>query len=69
MYVPSLWWRTVAQNPELPDGATGVTVTGTRDVEWNAGSSRVPGAITMLSLCPPATERCVVNRVLAQVAR
>jgi hypothetical protein len=68
-FVPSLWTETVVQHPELPDGSVGFTVTGTQVVTWTGGGSRVPVAITLLVLCPPATERCVVNRVLAQVAR
>jgi hypothetical protein len=69
VFVPTLWTQTVAQHPELPDGSVGFTVTGTQVVTWAGGTSRVPVAITFLLLCPPATERCVVNRVLAQVAR
>jgi hypothetical protein len=68
-FVPTLWTQTVAQHPELPDGSVGFTVTGTQVVTWTGGTSRVPVAITFLLLCPPATDRCVVNRVLAQVAR
>lgn len=68
-YVPALWRDTVAEHPGLPDGAVGVTVTGTQSVSWDGGSSRVPVAITLLLLCPPATERCVVSRITAQVAQ
>jgi hypothetical protein len=68
-YVPPLWTQTAAEHPELPDGAVGLTVTGTQVVTWRGGSSRVPVALTLLLLCPPATERCVVSRVPAQVAR
>jgi hypothetical protein len=68
-FVPTLWTQTVAQHPDLPDGSVGFTVTGAQVVTWPGGTSRVPVAITFLLLCPPATAHCVVNRVLAQVAR
>ncbi len=68
-YVPTLWTQTAAQHPELPDGSVGMTVTGTQLVTWDGGTSRVPVAVTLLLLCPPATQRCVLSRVLAQVAR
>lgn len=68
-YVPALWRQTVLEHPELPDGAVGVTVTGTQLVTWAGGTSRVPVAVTVLLLCPPATGRCVVNRIAARVAR
>lgn len=69
VYVPALWEQTAREHPELPEGATGVTVTGTQLVSWAGGTSRVPVAVTVLLLCPPATERCVVSRIPAQVAR
>ncbi len=68
-YVPTLWTDTQAQHPELPKGAVGLTVTGVQDVSWSGGSSHVPVATTLLLLCPPATQQCVVSRVPAQVAR
>lgn len=68
-YVPALWAQTERKHPELPDGAVGVTVTGTQSVSWNGGTSLVPVAVTVLLLCPPATEQCVVSRIAAQVAR
>jgi len=68
-YVPHLWQQTAREHPELPDGAVGVTVTGTQSVSWDGGSSRVPVAATVLLLCPPAVERCVVSRITTRVAR
>ena len=67
-YVPSLWTQTRREHPELPPGAKGITVIGSQLVTWEGGTSRVPLAVTVLLLCPPATERCLVNRITAQVA-
>ena len=67
--IPRLWTQTMREHPELPAGAVGVTVTGVQVVRWDAGTSRVSVAVTLLLLCPPATERCMVNRITAKVAR
>ena len=68
-YIPTLWTQTMREHPELPAGAAGITVTGVQLVRWEEGTSRVPVAVTLLLLCPPATERCMVNRITASVAR
>ena len=68
-YIPTLWTQTRGEHPELPTGAVGVTVTGVQLVRWDEGTSRVPIAVTLLLLCPPATERCMVNRITARAAR
>jgi hypothetical protein len=68
-YIPSLWTQTRRERPELPPGAAGITVIGTQFVTWEGGTSRIPVAVTVLLLCPPATERCMVSRLTAQVAR
>ena len=68
-YIPSLWTQTRREHPELPPGAVGITVIGTQLVSWEGGTSRIPVAVTVLLLCPPATERCMVSRLTAQVAR
>lgn len=69
VYVPALWEQTAREHSDLPDGAIGVTVTGSQLVSWAGGTSRVPVAVTVLLLCPPATERCALSRITAQVAR
>ena len=68
-YIPTLWTQTMREHPELPAGAVGVTVTGVQVVRWDDGASRVPFAVTLLLLCPPTTDRCIVNRITASVAR
>ena len=68
-YIPTLWTQTMGEHPELPAGAVGVTVTGVQVVRWDQGASRVPIAVTLLLLCPPTTERCMVNRITAWAAR
>ena len=67
-YIPTLWTQTMGERPDLPTGAVGVTVTGVQVVRWDGGTSRVPIAVTLLLLCPPATERCLVSRITARVA-
>jgi hypothetical protein len=67
--VPSAWRDIESQGSGIPDGATAVTVDGVQHVAWRGGSSEVPVSVTLLLLCPPATERCVVNRIPSQVSR
>jgi hypothetical protein len=67
--VPGAWRDLESQGSGIPDGATAVTVDGVQHVTWRGGSSEVPVSVTLLLLCPPATDRCVVNRIPAQVSR
>jgi hypothetical protein len=67
--VPGAWRDIESQGSGIPDGATAVTVDGVQHVAWRGGSSEVPVSVTLLLLCPPATERCVVNRIPSQVSR
>ena len=64
--VPTLWAENTAA---YPVGAFAVTVTGTQQVTWNGGASTAPQAVTLLLLCPPFNDSCVVNRIAAQVLR
>jgi hypothetical protein len=64
--VPTLWADNAAA---YPVGAFAVTVTGTQQVTWNGGASTAPQAVTLLLLCPPFNDSCVVNRIAAQVLR
>jgi hypothetical protein len=68
VHVPDLWRQTVAEHPELPPGAVGLTVNGTQRVVWEGGSSQASLSVTLLLLCPPTTERCAVSRVPVQAA-
>jgi hypothetical protein len=67
--VPGAWRDIESQGSGIPDGATAVTVDGVQRVVWRGGSSEVPVSVTLLLLCPPATDRCVVNRIPSQVSR
>lgn len=67
--VPRLWTETLKEHPELPEGALALTVRGEQQVTWSGGSSRAPVAVTLLMLCPPAVEQCVVARIPPQVAQ
>jgi hypothetical protein len=67
--VPAAWRDLESQVSGIPDGATAVTVDGVQHVVWRGGSSEVPVSVTLLLLCPPATDRCVVNRIPSQVSR
>jgi hypothetical protein len=67
--VPGAWRDIESQGSGIPDGATAVTVDGVQHVVWRGGSSEVAVSVTFLLLCPPATERCVVNRIPSQVSR
>jgi len=67
--VPGAWRDVESQGSGIPDGATAVTVDGVQHAAWRGGSSEVPVSVTLLLLCPPATERCVVNRIPSQVSR
>lgn len=65
-WVPELWMKYASQ---YPAGAAAVSVSGTQDVVWAGGSSEVPQAVTLLLLCPPYNDVCLVNRIAAQVLR
>jgi hypothetical protein len=64
--VPTLWTQNAAA---YPVGAFAVTVAGTQHVKWNDGDSTAPQAVTLLLLCPPFNNSCVVNRIASQVLR
>ena len=65
-WVPKLWVQNASQ---YPVGAIAITVSGAQDVTWAGGSSEVPQSVTLLLLCPPYNDACVVNRIAAQVLR
>jgi hypothetical protein len=65
-WVPQLWAQNASQ---YPAGAVAITVSGTQDVVWADGASQVPQSVTLLLLCPPYNDACVVNRIAAQVLR
>jgi hypothetical protein len=62
--IPALWTQNATQ---YPAGAAAITVTGTQQVLWAEGSSEVPVSVTLLLVCPPLHEACVVNRIATQV--
>jgi hypothetical protein len=63
-WVPQLWTRNASQ---YPPGADVVTVTGVQHVASTAGSSNVASSVTLLLICPPFNNSCVVNRITPQV--